>query len=307
MRRRNGDSRPARERRPWDGPRAAVRAPASRPPSVHAPPRKRFAQHFLQRPWAERVRQAIAPVEGDVILEIGPGRGAITQLLAQTGIPIVACEIDRDLAAALRATVSANVRVVEGDFLAMSPSRLRDEVGPLADRLRVVGNLPYNVATPILFKLLDLHREGLPLVDATVMLQREVADRLLAAPGSKDYGALSVLVQREAKVERLLQLPPGAFRPQPRVHSTLVGLRFHTAGGTARAASFRSLTVAIFSRRRKTIANALAAYSRSRVVPPTDVLRHAGIDPRRRPETLTIQEIDRLVDGFSSADDPGPA
>jgi len=255
------------------------------------------------------VTQAIAPLGGDVILEIGPGRGAITQLLVRNDVRVVAIEIDRELTAALRSTLP-EVRVVESDFLALSPSRLRDELGPLSahsGRLRVVGNLPYNVAAPILFRLLELHREGLPLADATVMLQREVADRLLAAPGSRDYGALSVLIQREAKVERLLQLPPGAFRPVPMVHSTLVRLRFQPSQGTARSGAFRSLTVAIFSRRRKTIANALAAYRGSRDVRPTDVLRYAGIDPRRRPETLTIEEIGRLVDGFLSADAPGLA
>lgn len=296
MRRRRSDTRPERAGRP----RARVREHASRR-LRHPPPRRRFAQHFLERPWARRVTQAIAPIAGEGIIEIGPGRGAITQLLAQAGVPIVAYEIDRELAAALRATVPANVRVVEGDFLAMSPSRLRDELGPLAAppaRLRVVGNLPYNVAAPILFRLLELHREGLPLADATVMLQREVADRLLATPGSRDYGALSVLVQREAGIERLLQLPPGAFRPVPMVHSTLVRLHFHAPEGTAQTEAFRSLTVAIFSRRRKTIANALAAYKRSTAARPAAVLEHTGIDPRRRPETLTVEEIGRLVEGF---------
>src|SRR5215471_3375678 len=165
----------------------------------HGPAKKRFGQHFLERAWAEKVVRAIAPQPDQTFLEIGPGRGAITTLLATDAHDVFAFEIDRDLAAALRRQHLANVQVVEGDFLTTARERLADALAS-SDRnphsIRVAGNLPYNVASPILFKLVDLYREGVPLADATVMLQREVAVRLLASPGTKDYGVLTILITR---------------------------------------------------------------------------------------------------------------
>ena len=162
--------------------------------------------------------------------------------------------------------------------------------------LRVAGNLPYNVASPILFKLIDLVDEGLPLTDAVVMLQREVADRLIAAPGTKEYGVLSVLIRHRAEVEQLLALPAGAFRPQPKVQSAVVRLRFHPPQPVPRHPDvFEQMTKAVFTRRRKTLANALQAYAATGV---DEALRHAGIDGRRRPETLDIPELVALADAF---------
>ena len=132
------------------------------------------------------------------------------------------------------------------------------------------------------------------------MLQREVADRLLAAPGSRDYGVLSILIRHRASVQQLLALPPGAFRPAPRVHSALVRLRFHAADPPARdPAAFAALTQAIFTRRRKTLANALLAYPPALRVPPAEALARAAIDGRRRPETLDIAELVRLSDVYT--------
>jgi 16S rRNA (adenine1518-N6/adenine1519-N6)-dimethyltransferase len=165
----------------------------------------------------------------------------------------------------------------------------------------VAGNLPYNVASPILFKLADLYVHGHPLVDATVMLQREVGDRLIARPGSREYGVLSVLMQHSASAERLLALPPGAFRPSPKVHSVLVRLTFHPpAPAVADQATFVRLVQAVFTRRRKTLANALLAFQPPQALAPVDALRRANLDGTRRPETLSVAEFARLADIYAS-------
>jgi 16S rRNA (adenine1518-N6/adenine1519-N6)-dimethyltransferase len=267
---------------------------------VHSPAKKRFGQHFLERAWAEKVVRAIAPQPDQTFFEIGPGRGAITTLLATGAHAVFAFEIDRELAAALQRRQLSNVHVVEGDFLTVARERLAETLassGRSPHSIRVAGNLPYNVASPILFKLVDLYREGVPLADATVMLQREVAVRLLATPGTKDYGVLTVLITRHASVEPLLQLPAGAFRPMPKVQSSLVRLRFHAADpAVSDERTFEAVTQAIFTRRRKTLSNALLAYALRADQAPTKLLLTAGLDPQRRPETLTLEELARLAD-----------
>src|SRR5688500_1382624 len=171
--------------------------------------RKRFGQHFLVRAWADKVLRAISPAPDDTFIEIGPGRGALTRPLAAAARQVVAFEIDRDLVAGLRAEALPKVRVVEGDFLDRTTEQVAWELehAGAPPTVRVAGNLPYNVASPIMFKLLELHDAGVPLTDATLMLQREVAIRLVAPPGSRDYGVLSVLIRHRADVERLLSLP----------------------------------------------------------------------------------------------------
>jgi len=265
--------------------------------------RKRFGQHFLEPVWAEKLVRAIAPSGNETLLEIGPGRGVMTELLARSAGFVLAYEIDRDLARLLQRTAARNVHVVEGDFLDVTVDGIRGALNALAcpdGPLRVAGNLPYNVAAPILFKLVELVHGGLPVVDATVMLQREVASRLLAAPGSSEYGVLTVLIGHSAHVERVLHLPAGAFRPVPAVSSTVVRLTFHDQDPPVKSqALFTALTQAIFTRRRKTLRNALLAYESA----PVDVMRRAldaaAIDGRRRPETLSIAELSRLSDRFS--------
>jgi 16S rRNA (adenine1518-N6/adenine1519-N6)-dimethyltransferase len=262
--------------------------------------KKRFGQHFLEPVWAEKVIQAIAPSSGHVFLEIGPGPGALTYPLAARAQQLTAFEIDRDLAARLRESDVPNLQIVEGDFLEMTPDRIREVLAPLGTPipdLRVAGNLPYNVASPIMFKLVELYRAGLPIVDASVMLQREVANRLLAAPGTKDYGVLTVLIRHQASVDRLLQLPAGAFRPAPKVLSSVVRLRFHPADPIVQSSvQFAELTQAVFTRRRKTLTNALLAYPPAAAFPPARLLALAGIDGQRRPETLSLAEFGRLSD-----------
>jgi 16S rRNA (adenine1518-N6/adenine1519-N6)-dimethyltransferase len=269
--------------------------------------KKYFGQHFLEPAWVEKLLRAVAPGTDETFFEIGPGRGALTRPLAARCRRVVAFEIDRDLAATLRDEAPRHLTIVEGDFLDVTTDGLRDLLSDTGSSARVVGNLPYNVASPILFKLLELYSAGIVLVDATLMLQREVADRLVASPGTREYGVLSILIGHAAGVERLFTLPPGAFRPMPKVHSAAVRLRFHPPDPPATDPRvFAAIVQAIFTRRRKTLANALLAYpaaggpkaGRPSLVP--EVLRLADLDGRRRPETLSITELVRLADAFAS-------
>jgi 16S rRNA (adenine1518-N6/adenine1519-N6)-dimethyltransferase len=272
---------------------------AKRLPSPFYGSRKRFGQHFLEPVWVAKVIQAIDPQPADHFLEIGPGRGALTGPLLDRVASVQAFEIDRDLAAALRTSgpTTSKLTLIEGDFLETANSL----TGARSPALRVAGNLPYNIAAPILFKLLELHASGVPLLDATLMLQHEVADRLVAAPGGKEYGVLSILVQHTADVERLLSLPPGAFRPPPKVRSALVRVRFRDPRPPADdPRTFAALVQAIFTRRRKTLANALLAFPLSVRLAPGVALERAAIDGRRRPETLAVAELVRLGNVFSS-------
>jgi 16S rRNA (adenine1518-N6/adenine1519-N6)-dimethyltransferase len=171
--------------------------------------------------------------------------------------------------------------------------------GPAAParRRRIVGNLPYGVSSPILFKLLDLHRRHGFFADATVMLQREVADRLLAKPGTKDYGVLTILATMHARVARLVDLPPGAFRPPPKVRSTVVRLAFGPAAArVSDEVRFERVVRTMFMQRRKMLANALKPLDAN----AARMLADAGFDGRRRPETLQVTEIARLAELFPS-------
>jgi 16S rRNA (adenine1518-N6/adenine1519-N6)-dimethyltransferase len=305
------------------------------------PIRKRFGQHFLEPAWVDKVIRAIDPQADEAFIEIGPGRGALTRPLVARAKTVTAFEIDRDLAAQLSATAPPNLTVVEGDFLeaaarhavlslgATTGSRptTNDERPATNDQrpttndqrlttndqrptthdqrpttIRVAGNLPYNVASPILFTLVELYASGVPLVDATVMLQREVADRLVAPPGGREYGVLSILIRHAADVDLVLKLPPGAFRPPPKVLSALVRLRFHPPDPpVADPATFAAIVQAVFTRRRKTLANALRACGDH--VPrltPADALAAAGLNGTRRPETLAIGEFARLADVYAA-------
>ena len=275
--------------------------------------RKRFGQHFLERAWVDKLIQAIAPSGDQTFLEIGPGRGALTFPLAAAARRVLAFEIDRDLSTGLRAAAPDNLTVVDGDFLDLTADQLRMALRAGADpepaTLRAAGNLPYNVAAPILFKLVALHKAGMPLTDASIMLQREVADRLTATPGTKEYGVLAVLIGQTATVRRIMALPPGAFRPAPKVQSAVVRLEFHAPEPAALDPElFTSLVQSIFTRRRKTLANALKAFPLSAALTPAVALRTADVDGRRRPETLSIPEMVRLADAFvgiRSAGRPG--
>jgi 16S rRNA (adenine1518-N6/adenine1519-N6)-dimethyltransferase len=260
--------------------------------------RKRFGQHFLEPVWADKVVTAIAPTPDDLFLEIGPGPGMLTLRLAPRVARLVAIEIDRDLIAELAPKLPANASILEGDVLDID----LDAALPRSDTpIRIAGNLPYNISSPILFRLLELESRR-PVTDATLMLQREVADRIIAKPGTAEFGVLSVLVQWRADVTRVLAIPPGAFRPPPEVRSALLRLSFRPPPfELADAALFLRMVRSMFTQRRKTLANALAPFADEigTLAPPA--LIAAGIDPRRRPETLEVIEIARLADIFATA------
>lgn len=258
--------------------------------------RKRFGQHFLEPVWADKVVAAIAPKPDDIFLEIGPGPGILTLRLAPEVACLVAIEIDRDLAAALAPKLPPNASIVSGDVLDID---LNGAIPASAAPIRVAGNLPYNISSPILFRLLELESRR-PIKDATLMLQREVADRIGAQPNTAEYGVLSVLIQWRAAVDRLLAIPPGAFRPPPDVRSALIRLTFRPPLFQLKdAALFERMVRSMFTQRRKTLGNALGAFAAEIDTNPAHVLAAAGIDPRRRPETLEVIEIARLADTFA--------
>lgn len=254
--------------------------------------KKRFGQHFLEPAWVTKVINVINPAKEDTFVEIGPGRGALTRPLAARAGRVIAVEIDRDLAAALDKEAIANVRVIESDFLTV---RLDEVLAGEPRPLRVAGNLPYNVSSPILFVLLRASEYGRTLSDATLMLQKEVADRLVAKPGRKEYGALAIQVAVSADVEHLLTLPPGAFRPAPKVTSSVVRLRFRPAAvDIGDALVFERIVRGMFLQRRKTLANALRPVADSLGRDATQLLEKAHVDGRLRPEALTLEQIARL-------------
>ena len=256
--------------------------------------RRRFGQHFLAAAWADKVVAAIDPQRNERFLEIGPGPGALTVRLAARAAHVTAIEIDRDLAGDLRRGAPASLAIVEGDFLDFDLPAFA-AAGPL----RIAGNLPYNISSPILFKLLAAARQTPNMIDATVMLQLEVADRLAAVPGTKAYGVLTIFTTIQADVTRLLTLPPGAFRPAPKVHSAVVRLRFKpSVVPAAFATTFERMVKTMFMQRRKTLANALRPFGDSVGVPAPVALTAAGVDPIRRPETLTLPELLALARAF---------
>lgn len=260
--------------------------------------RKRFGQHFLEPVWADKVVEAIAPLPDDLFLEIGPGAGILTLRLAPKVSRLVAIEIDRDLIADLTPKLPSNASIVAGDVLDID---LSAALPPGDAPIRVAGNLPYNISSPILFRLLDLESHR-PISDATLMLQREVADRIIAKPGTAEFGVLSVLVQWRASVTRLLAIPPGAFRPPPDVRSALIRLAFRPPPFVLRdPALFERMVRSMFTQRRKTIANALGPFAGEIGARPAGALAATGIDPSRRPETLEVIEIARLADTFAAA------
>jgi 16S rRNA (adenine1518-N6/adenine1519-N6)-dimethyltransferase len=267
--------------------------------------RKRFAQHFLEPAWVAKLVAAVGVAAEDDILEIGPGRGAITRPLAAAARSLLAIEVDRDLAADLDATRPGNVTVVTGDFLSIDlPPILTAWLGapPGPDHpFRVVGNLPYNISSPILFALIDLAAATHGVRDALLMLQKEVADRLVARVGTGDYGVLTVLTGLHADVTRVLSLPPGAFRPAPRVHSAVVRLAFRPPRvDVGDAGAFVRMVRGVFTQRRKTLGNALKLAAADRPQAAGEALRAAGIDPQRRPETLELAEFAALARAFQA-------
>jgi 16S rRNA (adenine1518-N6/adenine1519-N6)-dimethyltransferase len=241
-------------------------------------PRKRFGQHFLAdtRIIAD-ILAAVAARPGDHVVEIGPGLGALTEGLLDQVTPLHAIEIDRDLAAGLRRRFSPERLVVhEADALEF-------DYAILPAPLRLIGNLPYNISTPLLFHLIDFADRFL---DLTFMLQREVVDRMVAAPSSAAYGRLSVMLQYRFGMEKLLDVPAAAFDPPPKVESAVVRLLPRPLNQLAARdpSRFAKVVTTAFTQRRKTLRNALRA-----IIDETG-LRELGIDPGLRPENLAVAD-----------------
>ena len=267
-------------------------------------PRKRFAQHFLEAAWVNKLVAAAGIGVEDSVVEIGPGRGAITRPLAERCRRLLAIEIDRDLAADLEANKPANVTVVTGDVLSIDlvpilAQWLGAPPAP-ANQVRIVGNLPYNISSPILFRLIELASTTNGVRDALLMLQKEVADRLIAKVGTGDYGVLTVLTSLHAEVTRVLSLPPGAFRPPPKVHSAVVRLAFRPPNvDIGDEDAFVRMVRTTFTQRRKTIGNALKVFASETGQDAAAVLRQVGIDPQRRPETLQLAEFAAIANALN--------
>jgi len=265
-------------------------------PLAYPGAKKRFGQNFLtDRGYASRIADLLSIGPSDIVVEIGPGRGAITRLLSGKECKVYALEIDRDLHAILSEEFkdADNVIIVEGDALKFDFAGLAKEG---MGKLKIVANLPYNVATPILFRLLDARAE----IDMmALMFQKEVADRIIAKPGSRTYGALSIFPQLYCDIRREMVLPPGAFSPRPKIQSAV--LSFHMMGrprfDVKDAGLLKKIVSGAFSQRRKKLSNSLKG-----VMPDpfmaNDVLNRAGIDPSRRAETVSVEEFCRLSDAL---------
>ena len=252
--------------------------------------KRSWGQNFLgDEAILDDIARLAAPRPGGHVLELGAGLGHLTARLLARGARVTAVERDRDMARVLRGELGDRITLLEADAARLDYAALA-ALDPAGGPLAVVGNLPYHLTSPILFDLLD---QAGTVARATFLLQREVAERLAASPGEKDWGVLSVFLQREADVSVERIVPPGAFHPPPKVHSAVIQVLFRPPAAGAEvldAARFRKLVKAGFAQRRKTLRNALEA---GRVAPPealSAALLATGIDPGRRGETLTIGE-----------------
>ena len=262
-------------------------------------PRKpKLGQHFLtSAPAALRIVDALGDVSNATVFEIGPGRGALTEILARRCRRLIAVELDRVLAAQLRMKFATqpNVEVIEGDILKIDldtvfgpkPGSMRPGLSYQPEPVHVVGNLPYYITSDILLHLLDYYRYFSSIV---IMVQKEVAERLAAAPGSREYGLLSATAQLYARVEKVFTLPPGAFSPPPKVHSSVVRLtidpRLEKLGVAAE--EFISFLKLSFGQKRKTLWNNLKAEYKKEAL--QTALAKSGVKPVVRAEVLSLEK-----------------
>jgi 16S rRNA (adenine1518-N6/adenine1519-N6)-dimethyltransferase len=264
-------------------------ADPERAESAWTPAKRRFGQNFLVDPKAiERIVQALDPGKADTVVEIGPGRGALTEALLARGVRVVAIEIDRDLAASLRANAGERpLRVIEADVLAVPLASIGEE-------LAVAGNLPYNISKPVAMKLVD---ERAHVSRAVLMFQREVALRLTARPGTSDYGPLGVLANEVFVVERLFDIPPGAFRPRPKVVSTVTRWTRRPAGTLPGplVEALKTILRASFAHRRQTLHKNLRAELPGGEAEAARLLAAAAIDGSLRAEAVPPEAFVRLA------------
>ncbi len=264
--------------------------------------KKSWGQNFLGDPEVlDDIARTAAPAAGETVVELGAGLGHLSARLLARRARVVAVERDRDMVRVLRAEFGERLTLLEADAARLDwpglAQRYGSEEGPGgARRLAVAGNLPYHLSSPILFSLLEAARS---VRRAVFLLQREVAERLAAGPGDENFGLLSVLLQRHAEVAVVRRVPAGAFWPPPRVESAVLEARFRPPADPVHdEARFRALVKAGFGQRRKTLRNALEA---ARIAPAERLaaaLAAAGIDPRRRGETLSLAEWAALERGL---------
>lgn len=252
--------------------------------------RKRFGQNFLHdQQVIARIVKTIQPKPDDNLLEIGPGMGALTEHLLNACPRLKVVELDRDLVPGLR-TQFFNFP----DFEVIQADALKVDYAVFGNNLRIVGNLPYNISTPLIFHLLESREH---VRDMTFMLQKEVVDRLAAKPGSSDYGRLSIMAQYFAKVESMFLVGPGAFRPAPKVWSAIVSIRPYAELPipAKNEQHLSSIVRQAFSQRRKTLRNVLKAMISG------EQMLSLGIDPGLRPENLSVADYVKLADAYTDS------
>jgi 16S rRNA (adenine1518-N6/adenine1519-N6)-dimethyltransferase len=254
-------------------------------------PRKRFSQHFLHDIQViQNIIVALDPQPAQHLVEIGPGKGALTLPLLRQGLTLEAIELDRNLIELLQKNpLSSQLKIHAADVLKFDFNQL------ITDKrlLRVFGNLPYNISTPLLFYLLNYANH---IQDMTFMLQKEVVERMIAIPSTSNYGRLSVMLQYHCQIKKLLDVGPQAFYPPPKVHSSVVQLIPHTSPPVNVISEKRlaQIVALAFAQKRKTLRNTLKS------VLDTHALQAIGIDPQARAETLTLTEFARLANALEN-------
>jgi 16S rRNA (adenine1518-N6/adenine1519-N6)-dimethyltransferase len=268
-------------------------------------PRKRLSQSFLIDPnITSKIAALLDPGPDDTVVEIGSGLGVLTGIIAPRVKKIIAVEIDPDLVEVLKSEISRdNVAIVHEDFLDFDFPKAVDGGALETPRVKVIGNVPYNISSAIVFRLLDFRRY---ISTAVLMLQKEVAERIAAAPGSKDYGIVSVIVQMYAGIRRELIVPPGCFYPRPKVDSAVIRMAFRDEPlvDLLNPELFRELVRTSFARRRKTLLNNLKSSRFNEAGMAEQVLNECGIDGRRRAESLSPEEfglLSNVIDRVSGA------
>ena len=267
--------------------------PSSSPPAGFTEPaKKQFGQHFLaDRYYVDKIVMAVNPVAGDNLVEIGPGQGAITFPLLRKHPRLTVIEFDRDLIAPLAAAAAplGELTIIHRDVLQVDFSALAEP----GRKIRLVGNLPYNISSPILFHALE---HAAAISDMTFMLQKEVVERMAAGPGSKVYGRLSVMLQAYCRVDSLFIVPPGAFRPPPKVDSAVARLVPHDPAtiGINDPARFAEVVRAAFGQRRKTLRNALNG------VCTAEQFAAAGVRPEARAEQIEVAQFIALANAAAA-------
>lgn len=269
----------------------------------------KLGQHFLSsEPAALRIVEALGDISEATVLEIGPGRGAITDLIARKAHRLIAVEVDRVLSAQLRMkfNMQPNVEIIEGDFLKIEldtvfgakPGSLRTGLNFAPEPARVVGNLPYYITSDILLRLFEYHQYFSTIV---IMVQKEVADRLAASPGSRDYGLLTATAQLYGRIEQLFTLPPGAFSPSPKIHSSVVRITIKPRLESLRVSEleFIEFLKLSFGQKRKTLWNNLKArYDEGRL---RSAFEKSGVKPGIRAEALPIERSAALFRAIGDA------